>query len=133
MELWLPDSAMTSEETTREYYEALERGEPLYPFFAESRSTTKFGLTERLFGYEAVAEALREQTRTTEAWDVESTRLTVTERDEHAWFSDEVELSWMDLTNHERVQCDTRWSGTLERSGEEWLFVGMHVSADLHE
>jgi len=128
--LWLPGHDMTARATVDDYYEALERGEPLYPYFAESPSTTKFGIGERLFGYEAVAEALREQTRTTEDWTVESEQLTVTERDQHAWFSDTVTLAWTDTARDERLQFDTRWSGMLERRDEEWLFVGMHVSVD---
>jgi hypothetical protein len=123
---------MTATATVEEYYEALRRGEPLYPYFAESTSTTKFGIGQRLFGYETVAEALREQTRTTEDWSVESQRLTVTDRDGHAWFSDVVDLAWTDREREERRTFDTRWSGTLERSGDEWLFVGMHVSVDDH-
>jgi hypothetical protein len=121
---------MTATATVEEYYEALRRGEPLYQYFAESPSTTKFGIGQRLFGYDTVAEALREQTRTTTAWRVESHRLTVTERAEYAWFSDVVDLSWMDTEREQRLAFDTRWSGTLERAGEEWLFVGMHVSVD---
>ena len=47
------------------YYEALEASEPLSPFFAESLSTVKVGLSEQLVGYPDVADALAEQTATT--------------------------------------------------------------------
>lgn len=118
----------TAEATVEDYYEALRRGEPLESYFAESPAVTKFGISERLSGGEAVAEGLREQTRTTTDWSVTSTDLQVTERDGYAWFSDIVDLSWTDTTRDEELSFRTRWSGTLERDGEEWRFVGLHVS-----
>ncbi|WP_251330541.1 nuclear transport factor 2 family protein [Haloplanus pelagicus] len=114
--------------TIQEYYEALRRGEPLYPYFAERPDVVKFGIGERLVGYDAVAEGLREQTRTTEDWTVESRDLRVTERDGFAYFSDAVFMSWTDREADHEFAPETRWSGTLERLGDEWLFVGMHVS-----
>lgn len=136
---------MTPEAAIRDYYEALRRGEPLYPYFAESEATVKFGVGEALYGYDDVSEALREQTRTTEDWTVESDRLVVTERDGTATFADEVRLEWTDRESGERRAFDTRWSGALARRGasesgdgerrdgvdgdDAWLFVAMHVSA----
>jgi hypothetical protein len=124
---------MNAEATVEDYYEALRRGEPLYPYFAERPDVVKVGVGERLVGYDAVAEGLREQTRTTTDWTVESGDLRVTERDGYAWFSDVVSLSWTDCAADRASAFETRWSGTLERrAGEdetEWLFVGMHVSA----
>lgn len=119
---------MDAEATVRDYYEALRRGEPLYPYFLEAETTVKFGIGERLTGYDAVAEGLREQTRTTDDWTVDSSRLRVAERDCHAWFSDDVRLEWTDGELGVRRAFDTRWSGTLERREESWLFAGMHVS-----
>lgn len=119
---------MDAEASIRDYYEALRRGEPLYPYFAEDPDVVKFGIGERLTGYEEIAEGLREQTRTTDAWTVESRRLRVTERDCHAWFSDDVSLAWTDAGREARLEFDTRWSGTLANHDGEWLFVGMHVS-----
>ncbi len=128
--------------TVRRYYAALRSGEPLYPFFAEDDSLVKFGISERLTGYEAVAEGLREQTRTTQDWTVESRDLRVAERDRHAWFGDDVRMAWTDVEADARRDFETRWSGTLERregdgeddeseagdAGGAWRFVGMHVS-----
>jgi hypothetical protein len=123
---------MSAEATVRDYYEALRRGEPLYPYFAERPDVVKYGIGERLVGYDEVAEGLRDQTRTTEDWDVVSSALRVTERDEYAWFSDEVEVRWTDVEADREYAFETRWSGTLERRGDgedaEWPFVGMHVS-----
>lgn len=135
---------MDPTETVEEYYEALRRDEPLYPYFAERGDVVKFGVSERLTGYEAVAEGLREQTRTTEDWQVESNDLRVTHRDSVAWFTDEVALEWTD-SDSDRKSFDTRWSGVLERddgdvgknpsgtaggtAGTHWRFVQMHVSA----
>lgn len=119
---------MSAEATVRDYYEALRRGEPLYPYFAEHPDVVKFGVGERLTGYEAVAEGLREQSRRTEDWTVESDALRVVERDDHAWFSDDVSMAWTDAAADRKYAFETRWSGTLERREEEWLFVGMHVS-----
>jgi len=124
---------MNAAATIREYYEALRRGEPLYPYFAERPDVVKFGVGERLVGYDAVAEGLREQTRTTEDWTVESQDLRVTERDGYAYFSDSVFMSWTDREADHEYAFPTRWSGTMERRGvddseAEWLFVGMHVS-----
>lgn len=114
----------------RDYYEALRRGEPLYPFFAENASVTKFGIHEALFGYDAVAEGLREQSRVTEDWTVESRRLTVSREGSVAWFSDVVDLAW--TGDGDRRSFETRWTGTLRRRDGEWVFVGMHVSAPHH-
>lgn len=118
--------AADAEATIRDYYEALRRGEPLYPYFAERGTTTKFGVGESLFGYDAVAEGLREQSRVTEEWAVESHRLSVDGRDGFAWFSDVVSLGWTE--GGERRSHPTRWSGSLERREEEWVFAQVHVS-----
>ncbi|MDY6779554.1 MAG: nuclear transport factor 2 family protein, partial [Halobacteria archaeon] len=107
----------------------------LHPYFAEDDDVVKFGVSERLVGYDEVEEGLRRQTRRTEDWNVESRDLRVTERGFYAWFSDSVRMEWNDTRQGERYEMDTRWSGTLERresrgEGEtkEWVFVGMHVS-----
>lgn len=119
---------MTPEARIREYYEALRTGDPLAPFFSE-RATVKFGVGESLFGHDEIAAALREQTRTTADWRVDSTRLTVDRGDGYAWFGDEVDLAWTDADDGTRREFETRWSGTLERRDGEWAFVAMHVSA----
>jgi hypothetical protein len=110
------------------YYDALRAGEPLEPFFAPDDDLVKCGISERLVGYDAVAESLREQTETTEDWTVGSEGLRVTERESVAWFGDRVRMAWTDTESGTRHDFDARWSGTLERRGA-WLFVGMHVSA----
>jgi hypothetical protein len=132
---------MDAEATVRAYYDALRAGDPLYPFFAREESVVKFGIGERLPGFEAVREGLAEQTETTQDWTVESDCLVVTERDEHAWFSDDVVMAWTDTERGIRYEFDTRWSGTLARRGDtrvgeapeaatDWRFVGMHVSTE---
>jgi hypothetical protein len=118
---------MNAEETIRAYYERLRRGEPLHPYFAERPDVVKFGVGERLVGYDAIEEGLRTQTRTTENWTVESRALRVIEDDDHAHFSDSVRMRWTDTPRDHEYDLSTRWSGSLERS-DEWLFVGMHVS-----
>ncbi|WP_423750568.1 nuclear transport factor 2 family protein [Salinirarus marinus] len=120
---------MSAEATVRDYYEALRRGEPLYPYFAERPDVVKYGVGERLVGYDEIAEGLRDQTRTTTDWRVESSTLRVTERDAFAWFSDAVSMRWTDVETDRERDFETRWSGTLERRGDdEWQFVGLHVS-----
>ncbi|NHN59509.1 MULTISPECIES: nuclear transport factor 2 family protein [Halorussus] len=128
---------MNPTETVEEYYDALRRGDPLAPFFAERGDVVKFGVRERLAGGETVAEGLREQTRATEDWRVESRDLRVTARESVAWFTDDVGLAWTDAGG-DRLSFDTRWSGVLERSASgdvegpessDWRFVQMHVSA----
>ncbi|MFB6301403.1 MAG: nuclear transport factor 2 family protein [Haloferacaceae archaeon] len=137
---------MSAEATVRDYYEALRRGDPLPPYFAgtggepdggtgedaggreSGAPVVKYGIGERLVGYAEVAAGLREQTRTTADWTVESAALRVTERAEHAWFSDEVRMAWTDLDADRERTFETRWSGTLERRDGAWRFVGMHVS-----
>jgi len=121
---------MSIEDTVRAYYDALRRGEALAPFFLESPDVVKFGLSERLHGYEAVAEGLREQTETTEGWTVESGNLVVGERPECGWFSDDVSMAWTALDRNVRFEFETRWSGTLVRVEEGWRFAGMHVSTE---
>jgi hypothetical protein len=118
---------MSAEAMVRDYYEALRRGEPLSPYFAERPDVVKFGIGERLDGYDEIAEGLREQSRVTDDWTVESRALRVTERDGWGWFSDEVHMAWRGREAHH--DFETRWSGPLERDGDDWLFVGMHVSA----
>jgi len=122
----------TAEEAVRSYYDALREGEPLPPYFADSEETFKFGITERLFGYEAVEEALREQTDETGNWTVESHDLRVKEEENHAFFSDIVRMAWENTEKRRKYDFETRWSGTLERLEENdgWVFVCMHVSAD---
>ncbi|MFB6141331.1 MAG: nuclear transport factor 2 family protein [Halosimplex sp.] len=146
----------TAAERVRAYYDALREGEPLAPFFAPVDDVVKFGISERLAGPDAVAAGLREQTETTTDWQVESRDLRVTERDDHAWFSDRVSMAWTDTEGRIRYEFETRWSGALERrtdaleaipggddggsaenggrerdgdeGDERWQFVGMHVS-----
>lgn len=124
---------MSAEATVRDYYEALRRGEPLYPYFLEHQDAVKVGVSERLVGYDEIAERLREQSRTTEDWHVRSADLRVVARESHACFGDSVSLRWRDVSTGRERSFDTRWSGTLERrlvdGDEEWLFAGMHVSA----
>ncbi|CCQ37023.1 uncharacterized protein Nmlp_2873 [Natronomonas moolapensis 8.8.11] len=128
---------MDAEATVRAYYDALRAGDALAPFFARGATPVKFGIGERLRGFEEIEAGLAEQTETTDEWVVDSDRLRVTERDAHAWFSDEVGMAWSDLGTDTRYEFDTRWSGTLERrpdaesagaAGTPWRFVGMHVS-----
>ena len=124
-----------------DYYDALRNGDALAPYFLEAESTVKFGISESLFGFDAVSEALREQTETTAEWAVDSRRLAVDERDDVAAFADEVTMSWTDAETGERKRFETRWSGTLVRatgandgaSDDEsespaWQFATMHVS-----
>jgi hypothetical protein len=129
---------MDAEATVLAYYEALRAGEPLSPFFAAEETSVKFGIGERLTGHEAIRAGLSRQTATTDDWQIDSDRLVVTERSEHAWFSDDVFMAWTDTEAEVRYEFETRWSGTLERrpaepwagSGQStpWRFVGMHVS-----
>lgn len=134
---------MDPRETVRTYYDALRTGEPLWPFFATDPPSgpgeatgdgpLKYGLSETLVGIDEITAGLREQTATTSNWTVDSRALRVTERECHAWFSDDVGLAWHDAESGRR-EFDTRWSGTLERrvdaEGDEpcWRIVGMHVS-----
>jgi hypothetical protein len=123
---------MTPEETVLDYYEALRRGEPLYPYFVEREATWKAAISTEYSGYDAVSEALREQSRATDEWTVESGALSVTEREGMALFDDAVRLAWTDTRTGERHGFDSRWSGALEPldgDDEEWGFVQMHVSA----
>ncbi len=120
---------MSAETTVREYYEAVRNGAPLGPYFADHPAAVKFGISEQLRGPEKITDALAEQTRTTDEWRVESTDLTVAERDGYAWFTDTVDMAWTDLDTGERFSFDSRWSGTLETEGGDWQFVSMHVSA----
>lgn len=117
-----------AESTITAYYDALEAGEPLSSFFLESVSTIKVSLSETFVSYPDVANELSEQTATTDDWQVDSHELTVEERDEFAWFYDEVTLAWTDIQLDAEYEFETRWTGTLEPSGESWQFVSLHVS-----
>ncbi|NHN40728.1 hypothetical protein G9C85_03635 [Halorubellus sp. JP-L1] len=146
---------MSAEDAIREYYEALRRGEPLYPYFVESPDTWKAAISTTYDGYDAVAEGLREQSRTTEDWTVDSRGLSVVEAGEEsrlaavegepgcATFNDDVALAWTSTDGDDangdgndggdesrtRHEHETRWSGTLVERGGEWLFLELHVSA----
>ena len=125
---------MDAEATVRAYYAALRAGDPLSPYFAARDDLVKVAISQRHVGYDAVADALREQTRTTRDWAVDSRDLRVVERGPVAWFDDSVTLAW--TQENERRRFETRWSGVLETVGDDaddgaspWRFVGMHVSA----
>jgi hypothetical protein len=121
---------MTPEETVEAYYDALRAGEALAPFFVESPATVKVGISERLVGYAAIAKGLREQTRKTDDWTVESRELRTVERGgTAAAVSDAVSLSWYDADAVAERSFETRWSGTLLPADEGWAFAGLHVSA----
>ena len=123
-----PPADATPTETIDAYYQHLRNGDPLAPFFADSETTVKFGISEALWDGATVADGLREQTATTTDWAVDSRRLTVDQRGGVAWFADDVGLAWTDTDSETRREFDTRWSGTLERTADSWHFVGMHVS-----
>ncbi|RQG91295.1 DUF3225 domain-containing protein [Natrarchaeobius halalkaliphilus] len=129
-----------------DYYDALRRGDPLEPYFLEGDSTVKFGISEALFGYESVADALREQTATTTDWRLESHRLVVRDGGEFATFADDVTMAWRDTESGDDREFETRWSGALvrtdgdrhtendvDRDVPDWSFVTMHVSTGSDE
>lgn len=120
---------MDAAATVRDYYETLRQGEPLFPYFLDRETTVKFGVGERLTGYDEVEAGLREQTETTTGWEVESSNLLVEQRDDHAWFTDDVFMGWTDTEARVRYEFDTRWSGAMERVDGEWQFGTMHVSS----
>lgn len=120
---------MSAEDVITSYYDSLRRGEPIHPYFLEDDSTVKIGVRGASYGFENVADSLREQTRTTDDWTVESHRLAVEEATDHARFADEVTLEWTDLEADTRHRFETRWTGTLVRRGGGWRFATMHVSA----
>lgn len=119
---------MDATATVRAYYERLREGEPLEPFFLDDPATVKFGVGERLVGHDEVAAGLREQTRTTTDWTVESRSLRVAERGDHGWFTDDVRMAWTDTEADVRHGFDTRWSGAMTRVDGDWRFGTMHVS-----
>lgn len=118
-----------AEDAVRAYYDRLRRNEPLADAFREGEGTVKFGITESLFGSEAIRAALEEQRETTADWHVESHGLRVREYDDVARFSDEVTMAWTDRESGQRRRYDSRWSGVVERVDGEWRFATMHVSA----
>ena len=124
---------MSAEDAVLDYYEALRRGEPLYPYFRESADTWKAAISTTYDGYDAVAAALREQTRTTTDWSVGSDGPAVVQREDWASFHDDVALAWTrtppDDDAAARHEFETRWSGTLVEHDDEWLFLELHVSA----
>lgn len=119
---------MGAKDRIHAYYDALRGGEPLAPYFAGDDALVKVGISERFVGYDTVAAGLREQTATTAKWTVTSRDLHVSEREGYAWFGDDVRMEWTDVETETRHAFDSRWSATLEHR-DEWVFVGMHVSA----
>jgi hypothetical protein len=136
---------MTAEDAILDYYEALRRGEPLYPYFRETSDAWKAAISTTYEGYDAIAEGLREQSRSTTDWTVESNALAVVERDDWARMTDDVTLAWTrvpdgddaadgasgtgdDEENRDRREHETRWSGVLVEHDDEWVFEQLHVS-----
>lgn len=133
---------MSAEDAVLDYYEALRRGEPLYPYFVESADAHKVAVSTSYDGYDAIAEALREQTRTTTDWTVDSAGPSVVTGEAWASYHDAVSLAWTELADTDRDdledarddegvrhEFETRWSGTLVERDAEWLFLELHVSA----
>lgn len=136
--------ATSAETTIHRYYDALQAGEPLHPFFADDGTVVKVGIGERLVGADAVAAGLRQQTETTQDWVVESRDLRVGIRahsgadyrhdetgardGDFAWFWDDVRLAWRDTERKIRFDFETRWTGALWWGDGSWRFVTMHVS-----
>lgn len=122
---------MSAEDLVLDYYEALRRGEPLYPYFVESSDAHKVAVSTSYDGYDAIAEALRDQTRTTTDWVVDSAGPSVVAGDDWASFHDDVSLAWTETTDDEAAghEFETRWSGTLVERDDAWLFLELHVSA----
>jgi hypothetical protein len=144
---------MSAEDVVLDYYEALRRGEPLYPYFVESSDAHKVAVSTSYDGYDAIAEALREQTRTTTDWVVDSDGPSVVAGEAWASFHDDVALAWTTTDEPDRDDAgelpdggdgtddgdgggggtrhefETRWSGTLVERDGEWLFLELHVSA----
>lgn len=137
---------MSAEDVVLDYYEAVRRGEPLYPYFRESASTWKAAISTTYDGYDSIAEGLREQSRTTTDWTVDSHALETVDRDGCVTMTDHVTLAWTSVgstdtesepaanhggegeparTAHEH---ETRWSGVLVEHADEWLFTQLHVS-----
>lgn len=117
----------SAEEAVEAYYRALRHGDPLGPFFAAEPGVVKFGISEKLVGHDAVVEGLANQTATTTDWTVESQNRHVTEREDFAWYHDDVRLAWTDTDSDREHDFETRWSGSLRRD-EDWQFVTLHVS-----
>lgn len=135
---------MSAEDAILDYYEALRRGEPLYPYFRESPDAWKAAISTSYEGCDAIGEGLREQSRTTTDWTVESNGLSVVERDGWARMTDAVTLEWTPVPDSEggtgtgasatrdaerdRREFETRWSGVLVAHDGEWVFEQLHVS-----
>lgn len=120
---------MDIESFVQAYYDALRNGDDLAVFFLDDPQTVKFGISEALHGYSEIASALREQTRTTSEWEIESKQLVTESAGEVGWFSDVVTMQWFDQEKGEPVSWESRWSGTVCQDNGEWRFVRMHVSA----
>lgn len=54
------DAAEPVETFVRSYYDALESGDPLGAYFADDPSAVKFGISEALYGADAIRDGLRE-------------------------------------------------------------------------
>jgi len=124
----MPEDQASAEDTVEAYYQTLRNGDPLGPFFADEPGVVKFGIAEKLAGYDAIIDGLADQTATTTDWTVESRDRHVTERQDFAWYHDDVHLSWTDTDTGQLHDFETRWSGTL-RADKNWQFVTLHVSS----
>jgi len=122
--------------TIRAYYESLRRGEPISTHFVADPNAVKFGITERLIGFEAIAEGLRSRTETATDWHVESHGLTVGERHAHGTRRsgtlerrDEHDVGTRFDEDDENRDCEPEDGDARRRTnGTEWAFVSMHVS-----
>lgn len=119
------------ESTVRHYYQAIETGKALLPFFDLSAScqlVVKIGTEAGEFyvGRDAVAAALERTTGEFRENRLESHRLLTQAIGRTGWFSDDV--WWSGTGPSGTFSGVTRWSGVLVCRETEWRFVLMHVS-----
>lgn len=125
-------------ELLERYYRALERGEPLAPFYATDQEAGDLGPVvkvgsgrgELFVGYTSVAAAVGEVTRTLLENRLESRgpRL-VREHGDLALLADMV--WWSGRAEGEPFASLTRWTGVARHTQRSWRFVQLHVSEEV--
>ncbi len=127
----------------RAYYQALERGAPLAPFYATDEAAgdlgpvVKFGSGkgEAFRGAAAVAAEVVRVGTALSANRLESRALTARRRGDLGWFSDLVWWSGVASAGGAAQGAPfaslTRWSGVCLRLPDGWKLLQMHVSEEV--
>lgn len=118
----------------REYYRALEAGEPLASFYATDAEAGELGPVvkigsgegEVVTGYDAVATEVERVRRSFARNRLESRGLVAHSAGQVGWFVDQV--WWSGIADGQPFASLSRWTGVCRRVSGGWKLIQLHVS-----